>query len=158
MKTEMKPNGVVCAIDVNDYDQAVVDLAATFAKQANVDLDLLHVTLFANPVNAAWPAYVGSPDGMIQDNRLLQQIHPGVVDVMVRRHHLSGLPSDTILEFINRNQPQLVVLGTHGRRGLARLFGSVAEKILRQASCPVLVLRQRQNSQEIADLETRVAN
>ena len=72
MKTEMEPGGVICAVDVSDFDQAVIDLAAMFAKQANLDLDLLHVTLFPDPVNAAWPAYVGSPDQMIQDQFQLQ--------------------------------------------------------------------------------------
>ena len=61
----MNENGVICAIDVNNYDQDVVDLAASFAKQFEVDLDLLHITLFPDPSNAAWPGYLGSPNTMI---------------------------------------------------------------------------------------------
>jgi len=147
--------GVVCAIDVNDYDQDVIDLAAMFAKQFGVDLDLLHVTLFPDPTNAAWPAYVGSPAALIQDDHRLRDITTNVVGVEVHHHHLSGIPTEKILGFIEKNEPQLMVLGTHSRKGLARLFGSVATTILRHANCPVMVLRQGQNRQDFANLKTK---
>ena len=57
----MKENGILCAIDVNDFDQDVVDLAATFARLFDVDLNLLHVSLFPDPSNAAWPAREHQP-------------------------------------------------------------------------------------------------
>lgn len=147
----MKKNGVICAIDVNDYDQNVVDLAATFAKQFGVDLNLVHVTLFPDPSNAAWPAYLGSPNVLIQDNRRLRKVTTNVGDVKVHHHHLSGIPKEKILGFVERNEPRLLVLGTHGRTGMARLFGSVASIVLRNANCPVMILRQRQNSQDFVD-------
>ena len=150
----MNENGVICAIDVNDFDQDVVDLAAVYAKQFEVDLDLLHVTLFPDPSNAAWPGYLGSPDAIIEDNRRLRAVTTNETGVAVRHHHLSGLPAEKIIEFIERRQPQLLVLGTHGRSGLKRILGSVASGVLRRAPCPVMVLRQRQNSQQFADLKT----
>ena len=149
----MNSNGVICAIDVNDYDQDVVDLAASFAKQFGVELNLVHVTLFPDPTNAAWPAFLGSPDTLIEDNRRLREIQTGVSGVGLIYHHLSGTPSKQILEFIDRNPPRLLVLGTHGRRGLARLLGSAASNILRHATCPVMVLRQRQNSQDFSEVK-----
>lgn len=150
----MKKNGVICAIDVNDFDQDVIDLAAEFAGQFGVVLDLLHVTLFPDPANAAWPAYLGSPNEIIRDNRRLREIGTVVEGVEVRHHHLSGLPVEKILEFAERNEPRLLVLGTHGRQGIQRIFGSVASKVLRMADCPVMVLRQRQNSQEFVDTQS----
>ncbi len=150
----MNNQPVICAIDVNDYDQDVIDLAASFAKRFGVELNLVHVTLFPDPKNAAWPASLGSPDVLIQDSLRLRSIMTNVPGVELHRHHLSGTPSKQVLEFIDRNKPQLLVLGTHGRRGLARLLGSAASNILRHATCPVMVLRQRQNSQEFADLKS----
>jgi len=150
----MKENGVICAIDVNDYDQDVIDLAAEFAKQFDVDLDLLHVSLFPDPNNAAWPAYLGSPNAIIEDNRRLRKVKCNVEGVEVHPHHLSGIPTEKLLEFVNRNKPRLLVMGTHGRSGLKRIFGSVASKVLRHANCPVMVLRQKQNSQQLADLQS----
>ncbi len=148
----MKKN-VICAVDVNDFDQDVIDLAATFARQFGVGLDLVHATLFPDPNNAAWPAYLGSPNALIEDNRRLRKINTKVDGVAVKHHHLSGFPVEKILDFVEKQDPPLLVLGTHARRGLARILGSVASKIMRHANCPVMVLRQQQNSQDFADLK-----
>jgi nucleotide-binding universal stress UspA family protein len=53
-----------------------------------------------------------------------------------------GDPADTIVRFARRRRVELIVMGTHGRAGLPRmLLGSVAEKVLRLAPCPVLAVR-----------------
>lgn len=55
---------------------------------------------------------------------------------------LKGNPADSILAYAHENQIDMIVMSTHGRTGLARLvFGSVAESVLRNASCPVLLIR-----------------
>jgi universal stress protein A len=145
-------NHIICAVDVNDYDQQVIELAETFARRFDAVLDLVHVTLFPDPTNAAWPAYLGSPATMIAEHRRLRAIGDEIGGVDVRHHHLTGTPSDRLVDFINQQSPLMVVLGTHGRKGLSRIVGSVATSVLRQATCPVLVLRQHQNSQQFADL------
>ena len=147
----MNTKGVICAIDVNDFDQQVVDLAAGFAGQFGVDLDLVHVSLFPDPSNAAWPAYLGSPSVIIEDNRRFREVQSNVEGVLVVHHHLSGLPSEKILEFAAKREPLLLVLGTHGRRGLARILGSTAATVLRHANCPVMVMRQGSNRRQLAD-------
>ena len=144
----MKIEGVICGVDVNDFDQAVVDTAATFAQHFNQPLHLIHVTVFPDPTNLAWPAYLGSPNKLIEEHRLLREIGTQVEGVQVRHHHLSGDPKTRLIEFANSNQPSLLVLGTHARKGIARVFGSVATRVLRHVECPVMVLRQRQNSQQ----------
>lgn len=138
--------GVLCAIDVNDYDQNTVDVAAFFAKQLSLPLDLLHVSLAPDPAKAMWPAYVGAIDLAAKDYRALEQIHTCVQGVQVIHHHLSGLPAEKIAGFANRNSPELLVMGTHARQGLKRVFGSVAAKVMRNVDCPVLVLRQGQGT------------
>lgn len=53
-----------------------------------------------------------------------------------------GVPSDAILAGALRGRPDLIVMGTHGRRGLSqKRFGSVAEAVLRRATCPVLTVK-----------------
>jgi universal stress protein A len=52
-----------------------------------------------------------------------------------------GAPADAILEYVAEHGIDLVVMGTHGREGVARmLLGSVAETVVRKASCPVLIV------------------
>jgi nucleotide-binding universal stress UspA family protein len=49
----------------------------------------------------------------------------------------------SILQVEHKFQPDLLVMATHGRKGLARLFlGSIAEVVLRKADCPVLTIRE----------------
>jgi len=55
---------------------------------------------------------------------------------------LGGIPSESIVTHARGQGCDLIVMGTHGRRGLTRLrYGSVAESVLRQAPCPVLTVK-----------------
>lgn len=69
----------------------------------------------------------------------------------LRRHELEGVsgvveigdPGFTISDYVEREHVDLIVMPSHGYHGLRRvLLGSVAERVLRHASCPVLVLRR----------------
>jgi nucleotide-binding universal stress UspA family protein len=61
----------------------------------------------------------------------------------VRIEILFGDPGSEIADYAQRHSADLIVLPSHGRTGLKRLLlGSVAERIVRLAHCPVLVLRQ----------------
>jgi nucleotide-binding universal stress UspA family protein len=51
-----------------------------------------------------------------------------------------GIPEDVILEYANQNKVDLIIMSTHGRSGISRwFFGSVAEKVIRHSTIPVLV-------------------
>jgi len=53
-----------------------------------------------------------------------------------------GEPRDAIIETATSLRPDLIVIGSHGRRGVSRLvLGSVAEEVVRRAPCPVLIVR-----------------
>ncbi len=54
---------------------------------------------------------------------------------------VSGNPADEILGYAKKNQVDLIVMSTHGRSGISRwAFGSVAEKVLRHSTIPVLIV------------------
>ncbi len=60
----------------------------------------------------------------------------------VDRVLLRGVPYEEIIKFAADNSIDLIVIGTHGRKGLDRmLFGSTAEQVVRNAPCPVLTVR-----------------
>ena len=62
--------------------------------------------------------------------------------VMASAVLVEGLPADEVLRAARRHRADLLVIGTHGRTGLRRaLMGSVAERIVSQARCPVLTVR-----------------
>lgn len=55
---------------------------------------------------------------------------------------LGGLPADSVVDTARSRSSDVIVMGTHGRRGFSHvLFGSVAESVLRRSSCPVLTVR-----------------
>lgn len=57
-----------------------------------------------------------------------------------------GVPFEEIVRAAEEEGADLIVMGTHGRRGLGRLLlGSVANRVIRMARCPVLTVRERKN-------------
>lgn len=72
----------------------------------------------------------------------LEQIRP--VDPTIAVYHvlLEGDPASEIVRYASDNGIDLIVMGTHGRTGLERLLmGSVAERVLRESTCSVLVVK-----------------
>jgi universal stress protein A len=62
--------------------------------------------------------------------------------VRARAIFAKGLPADEILHAARRMRADLIVMGTHGRTGVSRVFmGSVAERVVRESRCPVLTVR-----------------
>jgi nucleotide-binding universal stress UspA family protein len=73
---------------------------------------------------------------------VIHQAGPTAPKVVV--HNLTGDPADRIVEQAARVDADVIVLATHGRTGLKRLLlGSVAEKVVRLAGCPVFVMREK---------------
>ena len=69
----------------------------------------------------------------------IRRQHPGTKGVLAR-----GVPWREVLTTIEQSKPDLVVMGTHGRRGVGRaILGSVAEKIVRMSPVPVLTVRSK---------------
>jgi nucleotide-binding universal stress UspA family protein len=64
--------------------------------------------------------------------------------VLAESKLIAGAPSEQILRHAGRWNADLIVIGTHGRTGFGRVFmGSVAERVLQRATCPVLTVRRR---------------
>lgn len=60
----------------------------------------------------------------------------------IERHVLKGIPHEEIINFAKTNKVDMIVMGTHGRKGIDRLlFGSTAAQVVRFAPCPVLTVR-----------------
>ena len=64
----------------------------------------------------------------------------------VDTHQLQGIAADEIVEFAKKGAFDLIVIGTHGRTGIQHaLIGSIAERVVRRAPCPVLTVKVRAN-------------
>ncbi len=88
----------------------------------------------------------------------LEQIRPTNSNIPVQHVLLQGDPADEIIRFGRESAVDLIVIGTHGRTGLERLLmGSVAEKVLRDASCSVFVVKLPRRSAGGAPADKAVA-
>jgi nucleotide-binding universal stress UspA family protein len=72
----------------------------------------------------------------------LEASEPRIRDLRVDAKFVEGDPADEILRLAREIKPELIVMGTHGRTGLARLLmGSVAEEVVRKSPYPVLTVK-----------------
>lgn len=67
-----------------------------------------------------------------------------VAGIAVATHILSGEPEAEIVRFADEHKSDLIVMGSHGHKGFVKLLiGSVAERVIGTAHCPVLVMKHR---------------
>jgi universal stress protein A len=136
--------------DFAEPSHAAFALAERIARLSGARLHLLHVVEApalhaltpAGPLDLALPDVVVT-GALIEAETMLRKLaEESRADVRV--HVVEGAPTEIICEMAERLPADLIVMGTHGRDGLAHLLlGSVAERTLRRAACPVLAVRAR---------------
>ena len=143
---------VLVATDFSACSRAALCAAAEWARQWGASIDVVHVALI--PSFPLPPAVVGDEaayHALIEEPRRqaeaeLQRFVESASNagIYVRKSLLeSGAVAATICRLAERDGYDMLVIGTHGHTGLYRLvLGSVAEKVVRAASCPVLTVRE----------------
>jgi nucleotide-binding universal stress UspA family protein len=140
---------ILLATDFSEYSQEARDFACTLADRFDVELHVLYV--FEEPIpTQPVPGMAFPPaDSYLEElkNLRAKQLKE-VIDAAWERSHrvvratAQGVPFVEIIRYAREHEIDLIVLGTHGRTGLAHaLLGSVAEKVVRKASCAVLTVR-----------------
>ena len=141
---KFKPNPVILSpIDLSEYSPDVIATASALAKANEGAILFVYVAIPELPASSG--AAIAPVEEVVQQEReKFEQVRP--TDPAVRYEHIfrRGDPADEILAVAQEKNCDLIVIGTHGRTGLKRvLMGSVAEKIVRNAECPVLTIRTR---------------
>ena len=146
-------DGIVAAVDLTPHSIRVLEQAKSFSLWSGAAIDILHVV----ELGKAAAAYESLPE---VSSSARDQVEAEVVERLTSLaeqaelhptqftcHVLEGKPSDRILEWIEEHQSELLVQGNHGREGeeLA-LLGSVSERLVNRARCPVLTVKQRDDS------------
>ncbi|HUO04862.1 MAG TPA: universal stress protein [Candidatus Binataceae bacterium] len=143
MATEIKR--ILCPIDYFSHSMAALEYAVDLAKQHGAKLILLNVAPLPLGESVVSPVPLEPfPFQDAEHRKQLEKIaHERVegkvfFEIMV----VAGDPGPAIMRAIRSSTPDLVVLGTHGRRGIGHLvLGSVAEFIVRESPVPVLTVR-----------------
>ena len=137
---------IVAATDFSEGSAHAVRRAAALAARAGAALHLLYVESLMGSGLPAELAALGSTEALRTwgDAAIADAIHPAEpdhVEVFVAR---DLAPAEGILRHVRDHSADLLVIGTHGRRGLRRfLLGSVAEELVRLAPVPVLTVPYR---------------
>lgn len=133
--------------DFSPQSDCAFPLAWSLARDLQAGLLVLHVIeqpliAHAGVMMAPPPPPVSEAERQALLDKLRGIAPPPGSPVPVERLLEQGDPAAAILQIARERQCDLIVLGTHGRTGLPRLLmGSVAEKVLREATCPVLVVK-----------------
>jgi nucleotide-binding universal stress UspA family protein len=137
---------ILVPTDLSDCSLDALEYAAVVARQSKASVELLHVLE---------PVYYGldftfehAGEREKKRKHIAQALEDLSADfskagIIIKTCIRGGMPSDTILEYVQTSASDLIIMGTHGRRGLSHLVtGSVTEAVLRRGPCPVLAVRK----------------
>jgi nucleotide-binding universal stress UspA family protein len=157
----LPPKLIVSPIDFSSHSQEALQTSADLAKQFGAELLLIH----AVPAIPKLP----STTSIFHEAQYEQELHKDAEQLLqklaeelakkgLRVRTEVGTANDVAMEILRiaeHNSADLIVIATHGMTGWHRLvFGSVAEKVVRLASCPVLVLRAHPQAGQEAGAST----
>lgn len=143
----MSYSQILAAVDFSPAARTVVERALMLAAQHGAQLTLVHVFEYLPPIDIA-----DTPLGAVSwgvDEQELTQIHQEQLDRLAASFgepplHATlriGNPKDEIVNYAREQGVDLIVIGSHGRHGIARLLGSTASAVLHHAPCDVLAVR-----------------
>ena len=142
---------ILCPVDFSEASQHAIEHALAVARWSGAAVSALHVCqpMFVPVTSGAGTGDDGSDVEMIRLRAAAASLIEiaGARDLRVDIAVESGDPAQQILECADRHATNLIVMGTHGATGFERLIlGSVMEKVLRKARCPVLTVPPRAHS------------
>lgn len=142
---DIMPKRILMPVDFSDCSLDAVEYGALVARRAKATMTVLHVM---EPVSYGLdftlPHTAQHESTKAAVTKRLSDLASALTAVGLTSDFLmaGGLPADSILDAARAQSIDMIVMGTHGRRGLSHtLFGSVAEAVLRRSPCPVLTVR-----------------
>lgn len=152
--------------DFSESSRQALPFAVALAETHDAELHLLHASVLhaSDPANPShhFPEMESLTSELEEraDARMKEIVSEHAPEplavVREQRRGISAPP--VILEYVEEQDIDLVVMGTHGRRGLRHLMlGSVTEEVVRRAPCPVLTAREQEEPAAVAGFETILA-
>jgi len=142
----MLPKLILVPTDFSANAEHALDYACALAQKLGSAVHLVHA--IASPPTALQVALTEEIlENLVKEHRealdKLAEARRGIASFGATTVEV-GDPRDTIVEAAQKLGADLIVMGTHGRRGLSRVvMGSVAEDVIRRAPCPVLTVRAK---------------
>lgn len=141
---------IVCALDLSDLCSRVVEYAVTMAKTFGADITVVYVTPSLHQYTAleiqpkAIEMFVGELSAGAEKN-MEKAMEEHFAGVKAEARVVPGNPAEEIINTAESVNADLIVMGTHGRKGVKLIvFGSVAEKVVKNSKIPVLTVHPNQ--------------
>jgi len=135
---------VVVPVDLRQHTEVLVEFAANIAEKLDAEISLIHVV---EPLDGYSGVYHSSWEQV--EKELLNNAEEKMSALVAenagrypgcRSKVIMGDIVDQILAYCEEEQCAMIIIGTHGRKGLEKvLLGSVANEVLKRSSCPVLM-------------------
>jgi universal stress protein A len=132
---------ILVPVDFSDCSKKALRYAIPFAREFGAELALIHVVEPYPSIPEMGPVEVET----LRDGRsALEDLRRTIGEATpVKALLRTGAPSTEIVECARELGTDLIIISTHGHKGLTRMFlGSTAEKVVRYAPCPVLIVRE----------------
>ena len=142
---------ILAPTDFSRHAEAALKYACALAEKFGATLHLLHVLSDLVPVGPdPMIAPILPPDYYRETEKAARESLKKLIDPSWSRpaevaiQVVWGTPVEAVVDYARKHPIDLIVIATHGRTGLSHVFlGSVAERIVREALCPVLTIRDR---------------
>ena len=138
---------IVCALDLSEHSKLVAEYATMLAKMSGASI----VAVYAAPTLTQYTGFHVPPNTIDSfvgeivsgaEEAMTDFVTEHFPEVQVKAEVVVGYAAEEILSLAENEDADLIVMGTHGRKGIDRiLFGSVAEKVVKNSSRPVLTIR-----------------
>jgi universal stress protein A len=140
---------ILCRIDFEDNSIAALNTAARMARDSGGTLEVLHVVpIMMQPGVMPMRIDVYAAEEEAAKAKLIGIAHEHLAGVKYEMRTAVGQPAIAILHAQKTLGADVIVMGTHGRRGFAHfIIGSVAEHVVREADCPVLTIREHHTAE-----------
>jgi universal stress protein A len=139
---------ILLPTDFSEFSSEATKYACALAEQFDAELHLLHVLEIHQSTTPDFAMGLALPSRTKESRKAAEKALENVLDSKwaegrkVVKAILEGTPFLEIIRCAKEHGIDLIVMGTHGRSGLVHvLIGSVAEKVVRKAPCPVLTVR-----------------
>ncbi len=138
---------IVCALDMSEHSKTVAEYASMLAKATGASI----VAVYAAPTLTQYTGFHVPPNTIDSfvgeivsgaEKAMAQFVSENFADVQAESEVVVGYAAEEILNIAQAKGADMIVMGTHGRKGIDRiLFGSVAEKVVKNSPIPVLTIR-----------------
>ncbi len=143
---------ILVPTDFSEHSEQAAHYAAELAKRFGAEIHCIHVVDIPADMLGTSAYYMTGPSEQFLDQireeskkNLETFAQKNFEGAAVQTTFLEGSPFVQISRYAQEQKIDLVVIATHGRTGLKHvLFGSVAEKVVRKAPCPVLVVKREE--------------